>query len=99
MAQGFLWSPAVPLDELPVKAHRLSLGELSRQSETLPVDGRAQARILQLHQSGASLHTIAAALNNSGERTARGVRWQPRSVAQVIARAAYPGLASEQPHS
>jgi diguanylate cyclase (GGDEF)-like protein len=99
MAQGFLWSPAVPVDELPVKGHQLSLGGLSRPSETLPVDRLAQDRILRLHQSGASLHTIASALNNSGERTARGVRWQPRSVAQVIARAAYPGLASEQPHS
>jgi diguanylate cyclase (GGDEF)-like protein len=97
MAQGFLWSPAVPLDELPVKAHQLSAGEPDPQSETAPVDGRAQARILRLHHSGASLHAIAAALNNSGERTARGVRWQPKSVAQVIARAAYPGLASEQP--
>jgi diguanylate cyclase (GGDEF)-like protein len=97
MAQGFLWSPAVPLDELPGKAHQLSVGDSSRQSETVPVNGRAQARILRLHHSGASLLAIAAALNNSGERTAGGGRWQPRSVAQVIARAAYPGLASPPP--
>jgi len=47
---------------------------------------------MRLHGGGASLHTIAAVLNASGERTNRGTRWHPRSIARVISRAAYPQL-------
>jgi len=43
--------------------------------------------ILRLYGEGASLLTIAGALNTDGRRTALGVRWSPRSVGDVVARA------------
>ena len=46
--------------------------------------GPEEVRILQLHAGGASPHTIAAALNRSGLRTAAGVRWHATSVTDVI---------------
>jgi hypothetical protein len=42
-------------------------------------------RIETLLHDGASLHTIAAALNSEGLRTTRGMRWHATSVAQVVA--------------
>lgn len=48
--------------------------------------------ILRLHRGGASLHTIAAALNVEGRRTALDVRWSPQSVAKIIAVAQYPAI-------
>ena len=47
--------------------------------------GSDEERILQLHDEGASLHTVAAALNAEGRRTPAGVRWHTRSVARVVA--------------
>jgi hypothetical protein len=52
--------------------------------------------ILRLHAEGASLHTIAAALNVAGRRTARGTRWQARTVATVVANWAYPTLGRDR---
>jgi hypothetical protein len=39
----------------------------------------------ELHQRGASLHTIAAALNFEESRGPRGVRWTDTTVASVLA--------------
>jgi diguanylate cyclase (GGDEF)-like protein len=90
--QGYLWSPAVPLAEL--RAWAAEHTGTAEPAEAPRVDPVSHARIMQLHRSGASLNTIAAALNHSGERTAQGTRWHSRSVARVIARAAYPELHS-----
>jgi diguanylate cyclase (GGDEF)-like protein len=89
--QGFLWSPAVPLAELVSWAGDRA-GPGTEPAVTGLTDPVSHARIMQMHRSGASLNTIAAALNNTGERTLRGTRWHPRSVARVIARAAFPDL-------
>jgi EAL domain-containing protein (putative c-di-GMP-specific phosphodiesterase class I) len=40
--------------------------------------------IVSLHDSGASAHTAAAALNGGGSRTTGGTRWTARTVALVI---------------
>jgi len=89
-AQGYLWSPAVALRDVPLEP---GAPTPRRRRVTQPaVDADTQAWIMRLHGGGASLHTIAAVLNASGERTDRGTRWHPRSVAQVISRAAYPQL-------
>ena len=40
--------------------------------------------IVSLHDSGASAHTAAAALNGGGSRTTDGTRWTARTVALVI---------------
>ena len=46
---------------------------------------RTVERIVALHGEGASLHTIAAALNAEGRRTPSGPRWTPTTVARVVA--------------
>jgi hypothetical protein len=89
LAQGNLFSPAVPAAELqraidlclaaaaPLAAHGLSI-------EVMP-DPDVTARIRALHASGASLHTIAAALNRSGARHPAGLRWHARAIGKVLA--------------
>jgi hypothetical protein len=100
--QGYLWSPAVPLDALPplLRAGRFDAiprEATSRQprvsvAET-PVTGDGdRGRIIAMHRSGASPSTIAAALNAEGRRTSRGGRWHRNTVAQVIAETAFPDL-------
>ncbi|MDQ1698186.1 MAG: hypothetical protein QOG34_49 [Frankiaceae bacterium] len=87
--QGFLWSPAVPLDILTSqgtpRADRLPH---SRRTSRGPANEvRAEhglARMMQLHHEGASLSTIAAALNRDGFRTPRGMLWHRATVARVI---------------
>jgi EAL domain-containing protein (putative c-di-GMP-specific phosphodiesterase class I) len=88
--QGFLWSPAVdaraatdllrrrmwvPAD--PARSRR-------RLAPSEREDPRAVTRARALHQSGASLYTVAAALNREGLRTRAGVRWHPASVARLL---------------
>ena len=89
-AQGYLWSPAVALRDVPLEPGAPT--PRPRRNKQPTVDADTQAWIMRLHGGGASLHTIAAVLNASGERTDRGTRWHPRSVARVISRAAYPQL-------
>lgn len=86
-AQGFLWSPAVPIDEL--------LGGFPAPQQVSSVDladPAAALLILRMHGQGASLNTIAAALNAQGQRTGGGKRWRPQSVARVVAASQYPDL-------
>ena len=52
-------------------------------------------QILRLHRQGASLSTIAAALNAEGLRTPQGQRWHRATVARVIRDTAFPGLLDE----
>ena len=90
-AQGFLWSPAVAVDNVPLEPG--TARPKPRESRaTAGVDDATQAWIMRLHQSGTSLSSIAAVLNQSGSRTSKGTRWHPRTVAQIVARAAYPQL-------
>ena len=89
-AQGFLWSPAVPLAELA-----LALTETARippaaqtpvqNAPVLQLVPEVTAQIEELHRAGASLHTIAAALNRSGARHPAGVRWGVHAVARYVA--------------
>ena len=93
-AQGFLWSPAVPISRLPAEPGRRARRP-RRTPKSPALDPHLIAWIMRLHGSGASLHSIAAVLNQSGTRTPTGARWHPRSVARVVARAAYPLLEGE----
>jgi len=90
-AQGYLWSPAVPLQQVPLEP---GLSPTARRQRRLAVqvDPETEAWIMRLHRGGASLHSITAVLNAAGERTTRGRRWHPRSVARVISHAAFPHL-------
>jgi diguanylate cyclase (GGDEF)-like protein/PAS domain S-box-containing protein len=105
LAQGFLWSHAVPISDLHDTMARIARGQRkpsdsvgtrrqgAPQLSTSPAaDEAAVARIIALHQAGASLTTIAAALNADNLTTARGLRWHRSSVARVIADRQYPGM-------
>jgi diguanylate cyclase (GGDEF)-like protein len=90
-AQGFLWSQAVAVGDVPLDPG--SSKRMRREPRaTATVDDATQVWIMRLHQSGTSLTSIAAVLNQSGSRTPRGTRWHPRTVARVVASAAYPQL-------
>jgi diguanylate cyclase (GGDEF)-like protein len=88
-AQGYLWSPAVALDDVPLEP---GVKKRAPRPPQPAVEPATEAWIMRLHASGASLHSIAAVLNASGARTVRGTRWHARTIAQVISRAAYPQL-------
>ena len=84
--QGHLWGPAVPIEQLVESASPPA-------PEPIPnVDAQTSTQILHMHISGASLHTIAAALNARGSRTPQGRRWKAHSVARIIAHDTYPEL-------
>lgn len=97
-AQGFLWSPALSPDDLvgwlDDDQRRLAPAAAARTT-TSPALADATAvqavpdepQILRLHAEGASLHTIAAALNAEGKRTAEGRRWTTTTVARVASAA------------
>ena len=102
--QGWLWSPAVPAGRLlaerpwlrPVVAEATGApaGPLAARPGPGPVvtAEHGLVRLLGLHRSGASLTTIASALNSEGFRTPSGARWHRTSVARAITDAAYPLL-------
>jgi predicted signal transduction protein with EAL and GGDEF domain len=87
--QGFLWSPAVPIDELdsalracdevPVAAPR---SRTSRSPQGVPYAIRAT--MADMHAAGASTHTIAAALNRTVGRHPQGMRWTASVVAREL---------------
>ena len=89
LAQGYLWSRPLSFDDadrvyrkgLPTPAVRSQ----RRRSRRALADAHLGDRALDLLSQGASLHTIAAALNASGERTSSGSRWHAASVARLIA--------------
>ena len=97
--QGYLWSPAVPIDELTelVTADRgrrlTAVGVRPAQRRPRFPEATAEhglSRLVQLHHSGASLATIAAALNAQGFRTPTGSRWHSVTVARTIAEIVHP---------
>ena len=97
-AQGFLYAPAQPPTEVPHRLDPMLLVTPSRTkakptAETRPRNRGSRLtttspdiieRILALATQGASLHTIAAALNQDGVLTDAGTRWSAPTVAQVL---------------
>jgi predicted signal transduction protein with EAL and GGDEF domain len=91
-AQGFLWSPAVPLaelDEALLACRKVEIPAPRRKQRrvTGAVDVAVALRIATMHASGASLHTIAAALNRAESPNPTGGRWTANAVARHIAAA------------
>jgi EAL domain-containing protein (putative c-di-GMP-specific phosphodiesterase class I) len=86
--QGYLWSrplsgdttEVVYRDGLPTRTG----APLTEQPPEQALDPEVAKRAHQLLSQGASLHTIAAALNAAGERNNRGHRWQAATVARLI---------------
>ena len=65
----------------------LRLRKTKRLGAPVLIDVRVQADILRLHAEGASLRQIAAALNASGAKPARGgMRWYASTIKSVIDR-------------
>ena len=91
-AQGFMWSKAVPLADVPLEPGvRPVPPRITRQTGPTR-DQHLIDWIMRLHASGASLDSVAAVLNQSGARTENGRRWHARSVARVVSAAAFPEL-------
>jgi EAL domain-containing protein (putative c-di-GMP-specific phosphodiesterase class I) len=88
LAQGYLWSRPVTGPDA-AEVHRIGLPGVAY---SLPERGLRQtqfdpdvvARADALLRKGASLITIAAALNSAGKRTEAGTRWHAASVARLI---------------
>jgi PAS domain S-box-containing protein/diguanylate cyclase (GGDEF)-like protein len=97
LAQGYLFSRALPPEQLTSwlseHADKRGGGERPPHPSSASAAPPQRDEILRLHAEGASLNTIAAALNLAGNRTARGTRWRAQTVAAVVARWAYPALA------
>ncbi|MDX6275035.1 MAG: hypothetical protein QOJ92_2245 [Frankiales bacterium] len=90
--QGFLWSGAVPASEThqmisatpwlrPTKAGDPRTAAKRNSPSSDPV---VLQRARDLHESGASLNTIAASLNRAGSKTHGGLRWHAASVARLL---------------
>jgi diguanylate cyclase (GGDEF)-like protein/PAS domain S-box-containing protein len=101
--QGYVWSPALPLDELEAVISALPGNRYPiREASPGPLPGSTRrpvvagelglGRIMRLHRDGASLTTIAAALNADGYRTEAGLRWHRASVAAAISNEVFPDL-------
>src|SRR3954454_16237346 len=109
--QGYLWARPMPL-EYTIAAISARPGErfdvtsdsarrapaARRRKEPVTSEHGLQL-ILRLHRQGASLATIAAALNTDGFRTPQGMRWHRASIARVIRDVAFPGIVEEPPGS
>ena len=97
LAQGYLFGRPVPASGLVAAIdaceERLSTSApprpaSRRQRRAAPdLPGPVAARIMRLHGEGASLHTIAAALNAQGVPHPEGIRWHATYVARHIAAA------------
>jgi diguanylate cyclase (GGDEF)-like protein/PAS domain S-box-containing protein len=112
--QGFLWSRPIPAHEvLTLVTATQSCGESwlmpglavesppTSRRRSLPVlPEHGLARLMQLHRQGASMATIAAALNRQGFHTPEGTRWHPTSVARTIAETVrpHPGRSAQAHH-
>src|SRR5947209_8233130 len=91
-AQGYLYAVPSPPAGVPMDAPADDLfdrktaatgrSRVRRMSAPLPQPVRR--RIASLSAEGASLHTIAAALNHDGMLTPSGTRWSAASVARAL---------------
>ena len=88
LAQGYLWSRPLTeeaIDDIYRNGLRGAAGARRRKrSRGHTLDAHVAERAHQLLSAGASLHTIAAALNAEGERTGDGGRWHAATVAKLI---------------
>lgn len=86
LGQGYLLGRPVPAAQLPlsiVDCERL-LTEHEATTSRHDVPAAAVAVVRDLLADGASLHTIAAALNQQGLPSTTGTRWHKASVARVV---------------
>lgn len=93
-AQGYLFGKPVAASEIALAVARCSELLLDTPAEktaaasvapTLIIEQFVFDRITQMHHAGASLHTIAAALNREEAPHPGARRWHSTTVAQIIA--------------
>lgn len=101
--QGWLWAAAMPAHDIARTSTWTSGFPIAQIKPRVPRspdvvaavgDEHGRVRLFELHAQGASLATIASALNQEGFRTPAGIRWHRTTVARAIADAAYPSLRS-----
>lgn len=68
----------------------------ARSTHRTPGDREHWENIIERHRGGASLSTIASALNRQGLRSPSGARWHRTTVARAVSEAAYPQLTATQ---
>jgi diguanylate cyclase (GGDEF)-like protein/PAS domain S-box-containing protein len=106
--QGYLWSAAVPLNELIALVNDQPNRRFPTSDAPEQMSGRRAPALevtvdnglrmlLDMHHQGASLDTIAAALNQEGYKTPSVLRWHRSTVARVIADTVYPTLVQGRP--
>ena len=88
-AQGFLFSRPLELPDLR-RWFDDHLAPAAQEPAPVPHGSDTVGVVHEMLAAGASLHTIAAALNARGSRTAKGTRWSSRSVAHLVAREQFP---------
>jgi diguanylate cyclase (GGDEF)-like protein len=86
-AQGYLFSRPVPVTELAAATYAAvravpSQSERVQRRVVLPLREGVATRIFELSRAGASLHTIAAALNSEGVPNPSGRRWHAQAVSR-----------------
>jgi EAL domain-containing protein (putative c-di-GMP-specific phosphodiesterase class I) len=91
-AQGQLFAPALPAAELPTALERIETTLHAKTTSARPrtrksrpaLDPGVADRMHRMHRDGASLQTIAAALNQDGLPHPKGTRWHARAVARHL---------------
>jgi EAL domain-containing protein (putative c-di-GMP-specific phosphodiesterase class I) len=87
LAQGYLWSPAVPAErfcETLAQIEQRSRNRPHKRDEFAAIDTGLVNRVLALRQAGASATSIAAALNSEGRHTHSGRGWRATSVERLL---------------
>ena len=87
--QGWLWSPAVPMDQLGAAIAACEGVPVAERQPRMPrvaeaVSDSEAHLIVTMHAEGSSTHDIAAALNRSAGRHPSGVRWTAGAVARGL---------------
>jgi hypothetical protein len=88
IAQGYLWSKAVPASQLPpviIEIERRPIADRPAPPHlTSHVDPVVRSRVLSMHRQGASPASIASALNADAVPSPSGKRWHRVTVARLV---------------
>lgn len=89
LVQGYLLAPPAAADDVTAVIDPVLVGSSSqrvrRRSPTTPaMPEQVRGQMGELAARGASLHTIAAALNRDGHETPAGTRWTAATVARAL---------------
>jgi EAL domain-containing protein (putative c-di-GMP-specific phosphodiesterase class I) len=87
-AQGYLFATPSAADDVPTEVARVLPARQARpttaRTSAASVSPTVRTQMAAMSAEGASLHTIAAALNHAGKQTPTGTRWSAASVARAL---------------